>query len=50
MQHRVGGAGRENVTTIVTICADGTVLKPIIIFKGKNVMKKWTENNISGAS
>lgn len=49
-QHRVGGANRENVTAIVTICADGTALKPTIIFKGKNVMKKWTENNVSGAS
>ena len=44
-QHKVGGADRENVTALVTICADGTSLRPTIIFKGKNIMSKWTENN-----
>ena len=36
-QHRVGGGNRENITVIVTICADGTKLKPMIIYKGKNL-------------
>jgi len=27
----------KNVTAIVTICADGTVLSPTIIYKGKNL-------------
>jgi hypothetical protein len=40
-QHKQGGADRENVTALVTICADGTVLRPMIIYKGKNFMKKW---------
>ena len=49
-QHKQGGADRENVTAIVTICADGTTLHPTIIFKGQNFMTKWAENNVSGAS
>lgn len=49
-QHAQGSADRENVTAIITICADGTVLKPSIIFKGQNIMKKWGDNNVSGAS
>jgi hypothetical protein len=49
-QHKSGGANRENVTVLVTICADGTTLKPTIIFKGKNFLKKWGEDNVAGAS
>lgn len=50
LQHKSGGADRENVTALVTICADGSCLKPTIIFKGKNIMAKWGENNSSEAS
>ena len=49
-QHKQGGADRENVTAIVTICADGTALTPTVIFKGQNIMAKWGENNVSNAS
>src|SRR5580698_9014771 len=49
-QHKQGGADRENVTALVTICADGSVLKATIIFKGQNFMRKWGENNVSSAS
>jgi hypothetical protein len=38
------------VTAIVTICADGTTLRPTIIFKGQNFMMKWAENNVANAS
>lgn len=48
--YQQGGADRENVTAIVTICADGTALTPTIIFKGKNFMKKWGNNNFCDAS
>ena len=34
-QHEQGSANRENVTALVTICADGTVLRPTIISKAK---------------
>ncbi|KAJ7439297.1 hypothetical protein FB451DRAFT_985330, partial [Mycena latifolia] len=27
-QHKAGSANHENVTVLVTICADGTTLKP----------------------
>ena len=49
-QHKQGGADHKNVTAIVTICADGTVLQPTIIFKGQNFMKKWGNNNVAYAS
>jgi hypothetical protein len=48
-QHKQGSAERENVTAIVTICADGTTLQPTIVFKGKNFMKKWGTNNVAHA-
>jgi len=48
-QHAQGSTEHKNVTAIITICADGTVLKPSIIFQGQNVMKKWRDNNVSDA-
>jgi len=50
VHHRQGGGDRENVTAIITICTDGTTLRPTLIYKGKNIMKPWTDNNVSGAS
>jgi len=41
---------RENITTIVTICADGTSTPPAIIFKGSTYQVKWGENNPLNAS
>ncbi|KAF8721838.1 DDE superfamily endonuclease, partial [Rhizoctonia solani] len=46
--HRDGYAGdgtRKLVTTIECICANGTVLPPMIIMKGKNVQKAWQEGS-----
>ncbi|KIJ96205.1 hypothetical protein K443DRAFT_67055, partial [Laccaria amethystina LaAM-08-1] len=41
---------RENITTIVTICADGTSTPPAVIFKGNAYQQKgWTDGEI-GAS
>ena len=34
-QHLQEGAACENVTALITICADSTVLRPTIIFKAK---------------
>ncbi|KDQ09419.1 hypothetical protein BOTBODRAFT_117181 [Botryobasidium botryosum FD-172 SS1] len=39
-----------NVTALVTICADGTTLRPMIIYKGHNFMSKWGDSNIAEAS
>ncbi|EEB97411.1 hypothetical protein MPER_03274, partial [Moniliophthora perniciosa FA553] len=50
-QHKQGGAGRENTTVIVTICADGTAIRPTVIFKGTHFQlgrskKGWTDGEI----
>ncbi|KAJ6563093.1 hypothetical protein DFH09DRAFT_920423 [Mycena vulgaris] len=44
-QHKSGSANRENVTVLVTICADETTLKPTIIFKGHIFLQKWGQDN-----
>ncbi|TFK25312.1 hypothetical protein FA15DRAFT_590711, partial [Coprinopsis marcescibilis] len=44
-QHKQGGADRENTTAVVTICADGTTVQPLLIFKGKNVKDSWVKGN-----
>jgi hypothetical protein len=49
-QHKQGGGDKENVTVIVTISANGTVLRPTIIFKGQQIQKKWGANNPADAS
>lgn len=49
-QHKQGGANRENVTAMVTICADGTTIQPTVIFKGANFMRKWNEENVANTS
>ncbi len=49
-QHKQGSANRENVTAVVTICADGTALKPMIIFKAKHFMKAWGDDNVANAA
>jgi hypothetical protein len=41
---------RETVTTIDCICADGTVLPPFIIMKGKYVLARWSQDSPLPAS
>lgn len=48
-QHKQGGGDRENVTAVITICADGSALRPLIIYKGTYFMARWNENNVSDA-
>jgi hypothetical protein len=50
VHHRQGGGDRENITAIVAICADGTALKPTLIYKGKNILSKWTVDNVANAA
>ena len=41
VQHQQKTGNRENITVIVTICADGTSMPPAVIFKGlKYLIKK----------
>ncbi|KAG9041977.1 hypothetical protein FS837_011507 [Tulasnella sp. UAMH 9824] len=47
-QHSRRDGSRESYTVVKTICADGTVLKPSIIYKAKQFVKEWglPENNL----
>ena len=47
-QQRAGT--RDNITVIVTICADGTTTPPSTIFKRNMYQIKWGENNPLNAS
>ena len=47
-QQRAGT--RDNITVIVTICANGTSTPPAAIFKGNAYQVKWGENNPLNAS
>jgi hypothetical protein len=49
-QHQQIDGGRENTTVIVTICADETSLRPVVIFKGKSFQTKWAKDNPLNAS
>ena len=46
---QVGGS-HENMTVLVTICADGSSLPPAVIFKGKAYQTDWNDNNPVKAS
>ena len=50
VQHQQQGGDRENITVIVTICADGTLLPPAVIFKGESFQTSWKQNNPLNAS
>jgi len=43
IQHDQADGNWEMVTVVNTICADGTYLKPIVVYKGKNFLIRWTE-------
>jgi Tc5 transposase DNA-binding domain len=47
IQHVQRGGNRENVTVMVTICADGTTTRPTVIFKGKKMFSDWTRSNVA---
>jgi hypothetical protein len=45
VQHQERGGSRENITVLPTICADGTSLAPVVIFKGEAFQTKWCQEN-----
>ncbi|CAK5278846.1 unnamed protein product [Mycena citricolor] len=49
-QHVQSDGGRENTTVIATICADGTALKPTVIFKGHAYQLSWLQDNPTEAN
>ena len=40
---------KEGVTVMSTICADGSNVPPVVIFKGQYFLEKWRQNNPIGA-
>jgi hypothetical protein len=48
--YKQGGAERENVSVLVTICGDGTVSTPVVIFKGQRFNSKWRKNNVANCA
>ncbi|KIK36842.1 hypothetical protein CY34DRAFT_26219 [Suillus luteus UH-Slu-Lm8-n1] len=50
VQYQQRNGNRENITVLVTICADGSTIAPAVIFKGKAYQSKWNENNPLKAS
>lgn len=49
-QHLQESGTKENITILVTICADGEALPPTIIFKNKELPEDIHRNNIAKAS
>ena len=49
-QHQQRSGEQENITVIVTVCADGSSLPPAVIFKGKNFQTSWKQDNPLHAS
>lgn len=47
IQHVQHGGNHENITIIVTICADGTTTHPTVIFKGRKMFSDWTRSNVA---
>lgn len=50
IQYQQRDGNRENITVMVTICADGTEIPPTVIYKGKAFGTQWHHNNNLGAS
>ena len=41
---------KGNVTIMATICANGTTVPPVVIFKGQYFLEKWHQDNPIGAA
>lgn len=50
LQYKQQNGDREMITVLETICADGSTLRPTVVFKGKNLLKKWGVDNPCKAS
>jgi len=50
IQHQQKTGNRENITVMVTICADGSLpVPPAVIFKGNKYLVKWKQDNPANA-
>jgi transposase len=45
-KHQAHPGRQEWVSMVECICADGTILPPLGIFKGKNVLQNWIPNEV----
>ena len=50
IQHQQQDGNRENITVMVTICADGETIPPLVIYKGQTFSTNWHQDNILDAS
>ena len=50
VQHKQGSGNRENATGLIGICADGSILQPLIVFKSQRLHLNWFENNVADAA
>ncbi|KIK93752.1 hypothetical protein PAXRUDRAFT_39500, partial [Paxillus rubicundulus Ve08.2h10] len=50
IQYQQHDGNRENITVMVTICADGDSIAPTIIYKGKGFLTNWHQDNTLDAS
>jgi DNA-binding XRE family transcriptional regulator len=46
-QHQQGLSNKQTITVLVTIGADGSLISPTTVFKGKKMVASWKQNNIS---
>ena len=50
-QHQKRSGGRENITVVATICADGTAtVPPAVIYKSETFHSSWKQDNSLNAS
>jgi hypothetical protein len=49
-QYQQRDGNQENITVIVSICADSTSTPPAVIFKGQAFQVKWKQDNPANAS
>lgn len=50
VQYQQRSGDRENITVLVTICADGTSTPPAVIYKGDAYQTSWKQDNPLNAS
>jgi hypothetical protein len=48
--YKQGSAVHENVSVLVTISGNGSVMTPVAIFKGQRMNSKWRRNNIASCT
>jgi hypothetical protein len=49
IQYQQHDSNRENITVMVTICADGEEIPPTIIYKGQSFSTNWHQGNTINA-